>query len=58
MILTEDCRLPVLMFFSCDFHDEICWYVTIIVLCEGFNGWDAILKCGDEAVVREDGMGG
>ena len=35
-----------------------CKYTTIVVLCEGFNGRDVILECGDVAVVREDGMGG
>ena len=36
----------------------ICRYVTIVVLCGGFNGRDVILECGNVAVVREDGMGG
>ena len=36
----------------------LCRYVTIVVLCQGFNGRNVILKYGDVAVVREDGMGG
>ena len=36
----------------------VCWYVMIVVLCKGFNGHNVILKCGNIAVVREDGMGG